>query len=111
MIKFSLGGFIKDQINAAKTVFKSTLAPANLLERVTPRQVKQILGANPINAINGSLGKLASINLGQLVSSAGQYLKSQITSLVQGTIRQLEAQIAGCINKAIRDILNKNPII
>lgn len=104
---FSLGNFVKDQ---ADTV-KSTLAPSNVLERVTPRQVKQILGADPKNAINNALGNLSGIKMSQLVSSAGQYLKSQVTSLVQGTISQLEAQIAGCINKAIKDLLDKNPII
>lgn len=104
---FSLGNFVKDQ---ADTV-KSTLAPSNVLERVTPRQVKQILGADPKNAINNALGNLSGIKMSQVVASAGQYLKSQVTSLIQGTISQLEAQIAGCINKAIKDLLDKNPII
>ena len=104
---FKLNTFVKDQV----TTVKETLSPTNVLDRVTPSQVKTILGSNPIKSINESLGNMSGAKIGQFFVDAGQQYLAQLKSLVQGSIAQLQAQVAGCINKAIRDILDKNPII
>ncbi len=104
---FKLNTFVKDQV----TTVKETLSPTNVLDRVTPSQVKTILGSNPINSINESLGNISGAKIGQAFQSAGQQFLGQVNDFVAGSITQLQSQVAGCINKAIKDILDKNPIL
>ena len=104
---FKLNTFVKDQV----TTVKETLSPTNILDRVTPSQVKGIINSNPLNSINNSLGKISGAKIGQLFQETGQQFLSQVNGLVTGSINQLQAQVAGCINKAIKDILDKNPLL
>lgn len=104
---FKLNSFVDDQVS----LVKDTLSPTNVIERVTPVQVKQILNTNPKEAINNALDNLTGVKLGQQFDEIGQQFLSQVDSFVQGSITQIQAQVAGCINKAIRDILEKNPLL
>ena len=104
---FKLNTFVKDQV----TMVKETLSPTNVIDRVTPRQVKQILNSNPVNSINKTLENISGAKIGQFFVDTGKQFLSQVNDFVSGSITQLQAQVAGCINKAIKDILDKNPIL
>lgn len=104
---FKLNTFVKDQV----TMVKETLSPTNVIDRVTPGQVKQILNSNPVNSINKTLENISGAKIGQFFVDTGKQFLSQVNDFVSGSITQLQAQVAGCINKAIKDILDKNPIL
>jgi hypothetical protein len=104
---FKLNTFVKDQV----TMVKETLSPTNVIDRVTPRQVKQILNSNPVNSINKTLENISGAKIGQFFVDTGKQFLSQVNNFVSSSITQLQAQVAGCINKAIKDILDKNPIL
>jgi len=104
---FNLSNFVQDQVD----VVEKTLSPTNVLDKVTPTQVKQILNAKPKNAINDSLGELSGVKLGQFFSETGKQFSAQVNTFIESSKAQLEAQVFGCINKSIKDILNKNPLL
>jgi len=104
---FNLSNFVQDQVD----VVEKTLSPANVLEKVTPVQVKQILNAKPKNAINDYLGDMSGVKLGQFFDETGKQFTAQVNGFIQSSKAQLEAQVFGCIDKAIKDILNKNPLL
>ena len=104
---FKLNTFVKDQV----TTVKETLSPTNVIDRVTPGQVKQILNSNPVNSINKTLENISGAKIGQFFADTGQQFLSQVNSFVSSSINQLQAQAAGCINKVIKDVLDKNPIL
>jgi len=55
----NLSNFVQDQIDTVQT----TLNPANVIERVTPSQVKDLLNANPVNEINDMLGNISGVKI------------------------------------------------
>lgn len=104
---FNVSNFVQDQVNTVQ----KTLSPTNVVDRITPVQVKQILNAKPKNAINDALGNISGVKLGQFFEETGTQFTNEVNSFIQSSKAQLEAQVFGCINKSIKDLLNKNPIL
>ena len=104
---FSFNNFVKNQSDAAKRVFN----PTNIIDRVTPGQVKSLVKADPKMILDKKLGDLSGVKLGQTFKQAGAKFKDSVLDTIGGMATALEARIVGCLNKAIRDILNKNPIL
>ena len=71
---FKLNTFVKDQVTAVK----ETLSPTNVIDRVTPGQVKQILNSNPVNSINKTLENISGAKIGQFFADTGQQFLSLI---------------------------------
>ena len=105
---FSFDTFATDQKQAA----------IDVVDAITPSQVTQVgqaykdgLNSTPKQVINETLESFTGVNLGQ---GAGIYgLGAQARNFIEGQaanlIMQLEQQILGCINTAIRDLMNKSP--
>lgn len=105
---FSFDTLVNDQKQAA----------VDVVDTITPRQVKQIgnaykegLNASPKQVINETLEQFTGINLSQGAGAEGlgQQLKSFFTSQAGSLALQLEQQILGCINTQIRDLMNRVP--
>ena len=105
---FSFDTFVKDQKQSA----------VDVIDTITPAQIKQVgaaykagLNVSPKQAINETLGQFTGIDLSQgagidgFGAQAKDFLKGQAADLTM----QLEQQILGCINTAIRDLMNKVP--
>ena len=104
---FSFNNFVKNQSDAAKRV----LNPTNIIDRVTPGQVKSLVKADPKSVLDKKLGDLSGVKLGQTFKQAGAKFKDSVLDTIGGMATALEAQVVGCLNKAIRDILNRNPVL
>ena len=104
---FSFNNFVKNQSDAAKRV----LNPTNIIDRVTPGQVKSLVKADPKSFLDKKLGDLSGVKLGQTFKQAGAKFKDSVLDTIGGMATALEAQVVGCLNKAIRDILNRNPVL
>lgn len=104
---FSFNNFVKNQSDAAKRV----LNPTNIIDRVTPGQVKSLVKADPKSVLDKKLGDLSGVKLGQTFKQAGAKFKDSVLDTIGGMVTALEAQVVGCLNKAIRDILNRNPVL
>ena len=107
---FSFDTLVEDQKQSA----------IDIVDTITPAQIKQLgaaykegLNASPKQVINETLEKFTGINLGQGAGMDG--LGSQVTDFIKGQAAdltmQLEQQVLGCINMAIRDLMNKHPEI
>jgi hypothetical protein len=107
---FSFDTFAKDQKQSA----------IDIVDTITPRQIKQVgaaykegLNASPKNVINETLESFTGIDLSQgagvdgLGAAAKNFIEGQAATLTM----QLEQQILGCINTAIRDLMNKVPAV
>jgi hypothetical protein len=107
---FSFDTFAKDQKQSA----------IDIVDTITPSQVKQVgaaykagLNASPKQVINETLESFTGIDLSQgagvdgLGAAAKNFIQGQAATLTM----QLEQQILGCINTAIRDLMNKVPAI
>ena len=107
---FSFDTFAKDQKQSA----------IDIVDTITPSQVKQVgaaykagLNASPKQVINETLESFTGIDLSQgagvdgLGAQAKNFIEGQAASLTM----QLEQQILGCINTAIRDLMNKVPAV
>ena len=105
---FSFDTFAKDQKQSA----------IDIVDTITPSQVKQVgaaykagLDASPKKVINETLESFTGIDLSQgagvdgLGAKAKNFIEGQAATLTM----QLEQQILGCINTAIRDLMNKVP--
>ena len=105
---FSFNTFAKDQKQAA----------IDVVDTITPSQVKQVgaaykagLNASPKQVINETLESFTGVDLSQgagvdgLGAQAKNFLEGQAADLAM----QLQQQILGCINTAIRDLMNKHP--
>ena len=105
---FSFDTFVKDQKQSA----------IDIVDTITPAQIKQVgaaykagLNVSPKQAINETLGQFTGIDLSQgagidgFGAQAKDFLKGQAADLTM----QLEQQVLGCINTAIRDLMNKVP--
>ena len=105
---FSFDTFAKDQKQSA----------IDVVDTITPSQVKQVgaaykagLNASPKQVINETLESFTGIDLSQgagvdgLGAAAKNFIEGQAASLTM----QLQQQILGCINTAIRDLMNKHP--
>ena len=104
---FSFNNFVKNQSDAAKRV----LNPTNIIDRVTPGQVKSLVKADPKSFLDKKLGDLSGVKLGQTFKQAGAKFKDSVLDTIGGMATALEARVVGCLNKAIRDILNRNPVL
>ena len=102
---FSFDTFAKDQKQSA----------IDIVDTITPSQVKQVgaaykagLNASPKQVINETLESFTGVDLSQgagvdgLGAQAKNFIEGQAASLTM----QLEQQILGCINTAIRDLMN-----
>jgi len=107
---FSFDTFAKDQKQSA----------IDIVDTITPAQVKQVgaaykagLNASPKQVINETLESFTGIDLSQGagVDGLGAQAKNFIEGQAAGLTMQLEQQILGCINTAIRDLMNKVPAI
>ena len=105
---FSFDTFAKDQKQSA----------IDIVDTITPSQVKQVgaaykagLNASPKQVINETLESFTGIDLSQGagVDGLGAQAKNFIEGQAAGLTMQLEQQILGCINTAIRDLMNKVP--
>ena len=105
---FSFDTLVNDQKQAA----------VDVVDTITPRQVKQIgnaykegLNASPKQVINETLEQFTGVNLSQGAGAdgLGQQLKSFFASQAGNLALQLEQQILGCINTQIRDLMNRVP--
>ncbi len=107
---FSFDTFAKDQKQSA----------IDVVDTITPSQVKQVgaaykagLNASPKQVINETLESFTGVDLSQgagvdgLGAQAKNFIEGQAASLTM----QLEQQVLGCINTAIRDLMNKVPAI
>jgi len=107
---FSFDTFAKDQKQSA----------IDIVDTITPSQVKQVgaaykagLNASPKQVINETLESFTGIDLSQgagvdgLGAQAKNFIEGQAASLTM----QLEQQVLGCINTAIRDLMNKVPAV
>jgi len=105
---FSFDTLVNDQKQSA----------IDVVDAITPRQVRQLgnaykqgLNASPKQVINETLGDLTGINFSQTagVEGLGAQAKNFIEAKGADLAMQLEQQILGCINTAIRDLMNKHP--
>lgn len=87
------------------------LSLTSIIDKVTPSQVKSIIKSGSKNLLDRKLGDITGVKLGQIFSKTGSKFKENVLSTIEGAKASLEAQIIGCLNHAIRDILNKNPIL
>jgi len=107
---FSFDTFAKDQKQSA----------IDVVDTITPSQVKQVgaaykagLNASPKQVINETLESFTGVDLSQgagvdgLGAQAKNFIEGQAASLTM----QLEQQVLGCINTAIRDLMNKVPAL
>jgi len=107
---FSFDTFAKDQKQSA----------IDVVDTITPSQVKQVgaaykagLNASPKQVINETLESFTGVDLSQgagvdgLGAQAKNFIEGQAASLTM----QLEQQVLGCINTAIRDLMNKVPAV
>lgn len=107
---FSFNTFVEDQEQAAKDVIRA----------VTPTQVNQLaeaykegLNASPKEVINETIEQFTGVDLSQTagIDGVGQKLTEFVKSQAADLTKQLEAQLLGCINMHIRDLMNKVPAI
>ena len=107
---FSFDTFAKDQKQSA----------IDIVDTITPSQVKQVgaaykagLNASPKQVINETLESFTGIDLSQGagVDGLGAQAKNFIEGQAADLTMQLEQQILGCINTAIRDLMNKVPAV
>jgi len=105
---FSFNTFATDQKQSA----------IDVLDAITPRQVKQVgaaykegLNSTPKQVINETLESFTGVDLSQGagVDGLGAQAKNFLATQSANLIMQLEQQILGCINTAIRDLMNKSP--
>ena len=126
------GKLIKEAIKKKVDAVKDILDPANPLEQltgdkksgiiasVTPRQVKDLVKAakegsklTPKEAITSTLEKFTGVNLDQdnLLQSLGGAVLDSIKSQINALKQTFMQTVVGCINKAVRDLLNKFPTL
>tara|TARA_R100001015_G_C4588296_1_gene144037 strand:- start:219 stop:1094 length:876 start_codon:yes stop_codon:yes gene_type:complete len=105
---FSFDTLVKDQKQSA----------IDVVDAITPVQARQLgaaykegLNASPKQVINETLGDLTGIDFSQTagVDGLGAQAKNFIEAKGADLVMQLEQQILGCINTAIRDLMNKHP--
>ena len=107
---FSFDTFVKDQKQTA----------IDVVDTITPSQVKQVaqsykegLNSSPKQVINETLESITGVNVDASAGMDGigksvrQFVEGQAADLTM----QLQQQILGCINTAIRDLMNKYPEI
>jgi len=105
---FSFDTLVNDQKQSA----------IDVVDAITPGQVKQLgaaykqgLNASPKQVINETLGDFTGIDFSQTagIDGLGAKAKDFIQAKGADLAMQLEQQILGCINTAIRDLMNKHP--
>ena len=103
---------IKDQISGDKKT--------GIIASVMPRQAKQLVRAaregsklTPKEAITSTLEKFTGVSLDQdnLLQSLGGAVLSSINSQISALKQTFMQTVVGCINKAVRDLLNKFPTL
>ena len=91
-----------------------------IIASVTPRQVKDLVKAakegsklTPKEAITGTLEKFTGVSLDQdnLLQSLGGAVLDSVNSQITALKQTLTQTILGCINKAVRDLINKFPTL
>ena len=103
---------IKDQISGDKKT--------GIIASVMPRQVKELVKAykqgmklTPKEAITSTLEKFTGVNLDQdnLLQSLGGAVLDSINAQISALKQTFMQTVVGCINKAVRDLLNKFPTL
>ena len=119
---------IKKKIDAVKGILDPTNPikqglgdkKTGIIASVMPRQVKDLVKAakegsklTPKEAITGTLEKFTGVSLDQdnLLQSLGGAVLDSVKSQI-GALKQTFTQtVLGCINKAVRDLINKFPTL
>ena len=105
---FSFDTLVNDQKQSA----------IDVVDAITPIQARQLgnaykegLNASPKQVINETLEQFTGINFSQTagVDGLGAAAKNFISEQGGMLAMQLEQQVLGCINTAIRDLMNKHP--
>jgi len=103
---------IKDQISGDKKT--------GIIASVMPRQVKELVKAykqglklTPKEGITSVLEKFTGVNLDQdnLLQSLGGAVLDSINAQISALKQTFMQTVVGCINKAVRDLLNKFPTL
>jgi hypothetical protein len=103
---------IKDQISGDKKT--------GIIASVMPRQVKELVKSykegmklTPKEAITSTLEKFTGVNLDQdnLLQSLGGAVLDSISAQIRALKQTFMQTVLGCINKAVRDLLNKFPTL
>ena len=103
---------IKDQLSGDKKT--------GIIASVMPRQVKQLvksykegLKLTPKEAITSTLEKFTGVKLDQdnLLQSLGGAVLAEINTQIDALKQTFMQTVIGCINKAVRDLLNKFPTL
>ena len=103
---------IKDQISGDKKT--------GIIASIMPRQVKDLVKAaregsklTPKEALTGVLEKFTGVNLDQdnLLESLGGAVLDNINAQIDALKTTVMQTIVGCINKAVRDLINKFPTL
>jgi len=103
---------IKDQLVGDKKT--------GIIASIMPRQVKDLVKAaregsklTPKEALTGVLEKFTGVNLDQdnLLESLGGAVLDNINAQIDALKTTVMQTIVGCINKAVRDLINKFPTL
>ena len=126
------GKIIKEAIKKKVDTVKKVLDPREIGKQLTgekktgivasivPRQVRQLAQAykqglklTPKEAITSTLEKFTGVNLDQhnLLQSLGAAVVSSITNEINALKNTFMSTIIGCVNKAVRDLINKFPTL
>ena len=126
------GKIIKEAIKKKVDTVKKVLDPREIGKQLTgekktgivasivPRQVRQLAQAykqglklTPKEAITSTLEKFTGVNLDQhnLLQSLGSAVISSITNEINALKNTFLSTIIGCVNKAVRDLINKFPTL
>lgn len=126
------GKLIKEAIKKKVDTVKKVLDPTEIGKQLTgdkktgivasivPRQVRQLAQAykqglklTPKEAITSTLEKFTGVNLDQhnLLESLGSAAINAITSEINALKNTFMSTIIGCVNKAVRDLINKFPAL
>jgi len=126
------GKIIKEAIKKKVDTVKKVLDPREIGKQLTgekntgivasivPRQVRQLAQAykqglklTPKEAITSTLEKFTGVNLDQhnLLQSLGAAVISSITNEINALKNTFLSTIIGCVNKAVRDLINKFPTL
>jgi len=123
---------IKDAIKKKVDAVADILDPTNpfkqlkgdkktgIIASVIPSQVKDLVKAakegsklTPKEALTGTLEKFTGVNLDQdnLLQSLGGAVLDNINTQIDALRQTVVQTVIGCINKAVRDLLNKFPTL
>jgi len=111
---------VKGILDPTNPLSQLTGEKTGIIASVTPRQVKQLakgykkgLKLSPKEALTGVMESFTGVNLDQnnLLKGLGSAAMNSINKQIDSIRSTIAKTILGCINKAIRDLLNKIPTL